>query len=63
MEDRGRGVRPGAAFFSAMVTSSPEALWSGVTSRLLELFKIARLSKIMYGSDGFNIPEVRGHLE
>ena len=31
---------------------------SGVTSRLLELFEMAPLSKIMYGSDGFNIPEV-----
>jgi predicted TIM-barrel fold metal-dependent hydrolase len=30
----------------------------GVTSRLLELFEMAPLSKIMYGSDGFNIPEV-----
>ena len=30
----------------------------GVTARLLELFEMAPLSKIMYGSDGFNIPEV-----
>jgi len=30
----------------------------GVTSRLLELFEMAPLRKITYGSDGFNIPEV-----
>jgi predicted TIM-barrel fold metal-dependent hydrolase len=30
----------------------------GVTSRLLELFEMAPLRKITYGSDGFNIPEI-----
>jgi predicted TIM-barrel fold metal-dependent hydrolase len=30
----------------------------GVTARLLELFEMTPLSKVMYGSDGFNIPEV-----
>ena len=31
---------------------------SGVESRLLEIFEMAPLTKVLYGSDGYNIPEI-----
>jgi uncharacterized protein len=31
---------------------------SGIETRLLELFEMAPLTKVMYGSDGYNIPEL-----
>jgi uncharacterized protein len=31
---------------------------SGVETRLLELFEMAPLTKVLYGSDGYNIPEI-----